>query len=494
MADRKNEFVYGSMSVPSGEDRYRIIRWGWGGLNKTDIIDSGDITDCDGVEINGGYVDTSPSPVGVVDYAEPIGVYGFDDWLLVLYRDGGKIKADCRYPDGRVVTGVIGNATGTDKDFETRSVIQFNVLNGTENIVSAQYDRKLLVFPDKKSFDFAPTSSFTGAELDNLSGYPNIHYATVYGSRVFGVDNDRVYASSFNDYANWNLDTAENTSDSNAWCSTSQSNVKADGDFTGIWTYDNHVVLFKKDFTQLVYNNKNPFRIVDVCSYGADNQNAICEVEGTLYFASGDMVYAFTGGQPKAVSESLGNLDLRGCALGGYRDRMYVANGDKLYRYRDGVWSEQTLESPIKQFATNENGLYGLTDSGIVLVDSAGWVLDGAGDSAADDPVYGDWWFETDFMAAGRLDVRRVKKMTVLCDIASGSTVKAYLLKDGEVYNANTSRLVLESHGSGWRTLCALVRGVSADMHRVRFVGRGRVRVHALELQISWGGDLYKER
>lgn len=491
MADKK-EFAYGSMSVPSGENRYSIIRWGWGGLNKTDIIDSGDITDCDGVEVNGGFVDASPSPLDIVSYKEPIGIYGFDDWLLVLYRDGGKIKADCRYPDGSVVTSIIGDATGTDEDFTTRSVVQFNVAKDTENIVASMFERKLLVFPDKVSLDFAPTSSFTAADLQ--STYPDLKLATVYGSRVFGVDDNLVYASAYNNYANWDLDTADDTSDANAWVSMSQSNVKADGEFTGIWTYDNHVVLFKKDFLQLVYNNKNPFRIVDVCSYGADNQNAICESEGVLYFASGDMVYAFTGGTPKAVGEDLGTLDLRGCALGGYRDRVYVAKDDKLYRYRDGTWSEQTLESPIKQFATNENGLYGLTDSGVVLVDSAGWVLDGDGDSGVDDVEYGDWWFETDFMAAGKLDIRRVKKLTVLCNIATGANVKAYLLKDGEVFNANTSRLVLESHGSGWRTLCALVRGMSADMHRVRFAGHGRVRVCALDMQISWGGDLYKER
>lgn len=491
MADKK-EFAYGSMSVPFGENRCSIIRWGWGGLNKTDIIDSGDITDCDGVEVNGGFVDASPSPLDIVSYKEPIGIYGFDDWLLVLYRDGGKIKADCRYPDGSVVTGIIGDATGTDEDFTTRSVVQFNVAKDTENIVASTFERKLLVFPDNVSLDFAPTSSFTAADL--LSTYPDLKLATVYGSRVFGVDDNLVYASAYNNYANWDLDTADDTSDANAWVSMSQSNVKADGEFTGIWTYDNHVVLFKKDFLQLVYNNKNPFRIVDVCSYGADNQNAICESEGVLYFASGDMVYAFTGGTPKAVGEDLGTLDLRGCALGGYRDRVYVAKDDKLYRYRDGTWSEQTLESPIKQFATNENGLYGLTDSGVVLVDSAGWVLDGDGDSGVDDVEYGDWWFETDFMAAGKLDIRRVKKLTVLCNIATGANVKAYLLKDGEVFNANTSRLVLESHGSGWRTLCALVRGMSADMHRVRFAGHGRVRVCALDMQISWGGDLYKER
>lgn len=483
MADK---YSYGNVSVPTGEGRYSILRWGWGGLNRTDLIDSGDITDCDGVNIDPPYVDAASSLSAVASYAEPIGVFGFDDFLLVLYRAGGKIRADYRYP-GVTYSGIIGDATGTIRDFVQRTAVQFNVAEDTENIVASSYNRKILIFPDRVSLDFTVSANgFTAASLGE--GYPSIKYATVYGSRLFGVDDNLVYASSYNDYANWDLDTADDVSDAHAWVSMSQSNAKADGAFTGIWTYDNHVVLFKKDFTQLVYNNKNPFRIVDVTAYGAENPYAVTETEGTLFFASKDMVYAFTGGVPKAVGEELGSVDFTGACMGSYKDRTYVCVGNVLYRFSDGVWSQRTLDMPIKQFAATDGGLYGMTSTGIVLVDSAsaGTVIDGAS--------YGDWWFETDFMAAGRLDIRRAKKMTVLCQIADGAGVEVFLLKDGETFDPAVSRRVLRSTGHGWRTLCGLIRGMSADMHRVRFVGHGWVRVHALELQISWGGDLYKER
>lgn len=478
------EFSYGNMSVPTGESRYSILRWGWGGLNRTDLIDSGDITDCDGVNIHPPYVDAAAALEVVASYSEPIGIFGFDDFLLVIYRANGNIRADYRYP-GVTYSGIIGDAKGTNADFLQRTVVQFNVAENTENIVASTYNRKILIFPDRVSLDFMVTANgFTAASLG--STYPSIKYATVYGSRLFGVDDNLVYASSYNDYADWDLDTADETSDNNAWVSMSQSNTKADGVFTGIWTYDNHVVLFKKDFTQLVYNNKNPFRIVDVTAYGAENPYAITETEGTLYFASKDMVYAFTGGVPKAVGEELGSVNFTGACMGSWKDRTYVCAGNVLYRFCDGVWSQRTLDLPIKQFASNEKGLYGMTSVGIVLVDSA--------DSGMEGGTYGDWWFETDFMAAGRLDIRRAKKLTVLCQIAEGASVEVYLLKDGEKFDASSTRKVLASKGHGWRTLCGLIRGMSADMHRVRFVGHGWVRIHALELQISWGGDLYKER
>lgn len=479
------EFSYGSMSVPSGESRYTLMRWGWKGLNRTRLIDTGSITDCDGVNIDPPFVNAAKPLSLYASYAEPIGIYGFDDYLLVLYRSGGKIMADVRI-EGTKYTGTIGDAKGSIADFVYRSVVQFNVAENTENIVASTFRRKLLIYPDRVSLDFdISANGFTAASLG--STHPSIQYATVYGSRVFGVDENLVYASGFNDYANWDLDTADETSSANAWVSMSQSNSKADGEFTGIWTYDNHVVLFKKDFTQLVYNDENPFRIVDVTAYGADNPAAVTETEGTLFFASSDMVYAFTGGIPKAVGEELGSVDFRGACMGSFKDSTYVCAGNVLYRYKDGVWSKRALDKPILQFASHANGLYGMTRDGVYLVD------DGMEDGEVGGS-FGDWWFETDFMAAGRLDVRRVKKMTVLCQIARGAKLDVYLLKDGEVFNADTSRLVLSSHGTGWRTLCGLVRGMSADMHRVRFVGHGWVRIHAMELAISWGGDLYKER
>lgn len=483
------EFSYGNMSVPSGESRYSILRWGWGGLNKTDLIDSGDITACDGVNIHPPYVDAAPSLKTYIHYNEPIGIYGFDDFLLVIYRSAGKIAADY-HRNGTVYTGIIGDASGTEEDFLHRSVVQFNVAENVENIVASTYNRKLLIFPDKVSMDFDISSQFSPASLGEA--YPDLKYATVYGSRVFGVDDNLVYASAYNDYADWELDTADDTSDANAWVSMSQSNTKADGVFTGIYTYDNHVVLFKKDFTQLVYNNKNPFRIVDVTAYGADNPRAITETEGTLYFASRDMVYAFTGGVPQAIGENLGSVDLRNACMGSFKDRTYLCAGDMLYHFKDGVWSSRSLASGVIQFASNENGLYALLENGdIVLVEET--AADNTEDGT-DTAEYGDWWFETDFMAAGKLDIRRVKKITVLCHIAAGAKVDVYLLKDGETFSENASRKVLSSAGTGLRTLCGLVRGMSADMHRIRFVGHGKVRIHAAELQVSFGGDLYKER
>ena len=100
-------------------------------------------------------------------------------------------------------------------------------------------------------------NDFKPDDMDaNKSKYQTLKYATVHLSRLFGVDDDRVYASGFNDYTNWNLDTVDEYNVNNAWVSPAQANTKANSSFTGITTFMNHVICFKENFMHEIYNNK----------------------------------------------------------------------------------------------------------------------------------------------------------------------------------------------------------------------------------------------
>lgn len=495
MAKKNDAFSYGAAAIPVGEAKYSVIRWGWNGLNRTDKIDTGAVTDASGVLIDPPYVLPAADMKNICRYAEPISFFGFGENLLVIYRQSGKIKADMRLPSGVVYTGVMGNAKGNADDFLPRTAVQFNAAENTENIVASTFVRKILIFPDAYSMDFTISGNFTPKSLGDT--YPSLKYAAVYASRVFGVDDNLVYASSYNDYADWDLDTADEFSEANAWVSMSQSNVRADGVFSAIAVHDNHVVLFKQDFMQLVYNNKNPFRIVDVGSYGCVGPYAVTDLDGVLYFASADKVYAYGGGTPRDISKNLDLDSFRGSVLGAFGDTVYLSVGDELYAYKSGVWSSLGVqESRIKQFASTDYGIFTLHENGDI--NALAWSITAVEDilgntSGWDDAYSGDWWFETDFMALGKLDVRRVKKVSLLCDIAPGASVSVYLLRDGEAFDPDTSVCVCSSKGYGQVLMRVLTRQFSAYMHRLRIVGHGYVKIYAAELKISWGGDVYAE-
>lgn len=494
MAKKNDVFQYGSSSIPSAENKYSVMRWAWSGLNRSNKIDTGAITDCAGILVDTPNLVPALIPHHFMSYSEPISIHGFGDRLFAVYRDGGKIKVDCILKSGARYTGALGDAKGTREDFLPRSMVQFNVASNLENIIEAEYVRKILIYPDRYSIDFEITGNFEPKSLGNT--YPSLALAAVYGSRVFGVDDNLVYASAYNDYADWDLDTADEYSDANAWVSMSQANVKADGAFTAIASYDNHIVLFKRDFMQLVYHNKNPFRIVDVGSFGCDNAYGTAESEGVLYFASSDGVYAFTGGNPKKISSDLDIDSFRGAVMGAWNDRVYLYADGNLYCLCDGMWS--CLGSPvsrIRQFASCDYGIAALCEDGsIIFVD---WLRDGDGamgwEEEYGNPDGGDWWFETDFIALQRLDVRRIKKVSVLCEAEEGASVAVYLLRDDEVFDKDKSMRVGETEGHGMVLLRVLTRMTSGYMHRLRFVGRGKVKIYAMELKLSWGGDVYVE-
>ena len=178
MAKDNNEFVYGAQFIPSGESKSRVIRWNFGGLNLTNYIDTGQLTGASGVIVDPPEIKAVLKQKEYKTYSEPISIHGFGDVLLVIYRSGGKIKADYIKPGNIKYTGEIGTAKGTGEDFTERYAVQFNVASNTENIAAATYVRKILIYPDRVSMDFNITSNFQTASLGET--YPPIKYASVY--------------------------------------------------------------------------------------------------------------------------------------------------------------------------------------------------------------------------------------------------------------------------------------------------------------------------
>lgn len=514
--EKQDEFRYGSASLPQGERKYSILRWSWSGLNRSDKADTGQLTDAAGILCDPPnlYPLRDPKEISALRYAEPISIAGFDGNLLVVYRANNKIKADyCKIgnPMG-IYTHVIGDALGTDADFAIRTAAQFNTVDTSSGSVpSYTYDRRIVIFPDAFSIPFYYADQSPGGSIRTpTNAVPYMSLVATYASRLFGVDENNVYASAYNNYADYSLDTAEDVSAAHAWMSMSQSNTKADGTFTAIASYDNHVVLFKKDFMQLVYNNKNPFRIVDVGAYGCDSQMAVCEMNGALYFASQDAVYAYAGGTPKVISKNLDIKDFSGAILGAFKDTLYLFHDGLLYAFKNGAWSclgkpqAEDKDAEIVQFATLDYGICaltkgdGFTGSRVYFID---WAEEAAENATGLDwtPTYSaDWWFESDFMMRARgglLNVRRAKKLTVLCEGVENAEIAAYLLTDDEIFDPDTARLVgsITFSEDGIRELRVLTRQFSGWAHRLRFVGSGYVKIWAVELQVSWGGDLYVE-
>ena len=570
LAKKKNELLYLQLPLPSGKKYYKMIKREWSGLNKRQTIDTGELSKESNIStLEAPYLTPSPKWKGKFStvYEHPISLFGFSDFLILIYRKNGAVKVDYISKNGNIYTGVIKESGATEDDDYQRSVVQFNVYKTVNDALSSGYDKKLLIFPDKMSMDFEISKNFTllpmeaevksyyrtdgilqseyygyeveegaddpviyppsddadrnyyyknTAHFDDASqneliwrygeyekddgsvvykwlvsvppAVPDLKYAAVHQSRVFGVDDTRVYASGFNNYANWNLDTAGEYNESNAWCSPTQSNTKAGGDFTGITVFQNHVICFKRDFMHEIYNTKNPFRIQDIFSEGAIDQRTIQDVDGQLIFVSGDNVKIYTGSNPRIISASLG-IDNYIYAVSGNDGRnyyLYCEDNDgegRIFVYDTHCleWSEQTAQSKVIGFAHNKNGMYALCGDGYIY--------------QIDTKDYNhEWSFETDLITNKTVDIKHIKKIQMLAHFGKydndTAKMKVYILYDDEVFS-NESHLVYDASGTGQKAIRVKPRKTASYGFKLHIEGKGYVRLYEIELFIETGGDLY---
>ena len=328
---------------------------------------------------------------------------------------------------------------------------------------------------------------------------PNLKHVTVHLSRVFGVDDDRVYASGYNDYANWNLDTVDEYNEANAWCSPSQSNTKAGGKFTGITTFQNHVICFKHDFMHEIYNTKNPFRIQDIYAEGAIDNRTIQDVDGKLIFVSEDDVKVYTGSNPRIIGYKL-NMPQYDYAVSGTDNRNYYLyceddNGIRhLYVYDTltDMWSEQDIDQMVISFAHNKNGMYMLCEDGCVY--------------RMDTNNYDEqtWSFETDLVTNKTVDIKHIKKLQMYVEHKEYTEEKpvymqVYILYDDEVFDKlsddeKKKRLVYDTQSrnrSGKYPIRVKPRKTANYGFKLHVEGKGYVKLYELEIFVEQGGDLY---
>lgn len=551
MAKKEKRRAFLQLPLPEDTKAYRMVKRSWSGINLRETIDTGMLSfEKDISTKEAPYLTPSDSMTVRKSgyYSEdgkrkPLGIFGFEDFLLLIYYDAdfSAIMIDYIKAQGLVTYTGILKKEPTEEDLEAkRSVVQFNAYDSKKTVADGFYQKVLLIFPDKVSMpmgfyttngspveavkngsvlepgmykysnryykvyydngqltatdgnneEIDDISYFLCDYLENASGFPPIKYVAVHLSRLFGVSNDKVYASGFNDYANWTLDDADSYNESNAWCSAAQSNTKADSDFTGICVYQNHVICFKRNFMHEIYNTKNPFRIQDVFNEGAIDARSIQEVDGRLIFVSADDVKIYTGSNPRGIGYNL-NMTRFDKAVSGSDGRFYYLycekstndtdNSERRFFVYDTLlneWSQRSVSTGIINFAFCTKGLYALGEDGCVYDVNSG-------------KASRNWAFETDLITNKTVDIKHIKKLQLLADIDEGASFKVYFLYDDEEFNESSHLVYVSAGREGKTTVRVKPRMTAGYGFKVRVEGSGYVKLYEMELVIQDGGELY---
>lgn len=502
MADKKKGLSFLQLPIPPQVKRAKVTKRSWTELNMRQTVDSGALSYEENIstELFPYLVTSDAGKSSGIKIPLPLSIHGFDDFLIVCHD--GKITRVTKNGDNYVTeTAQFLVNENEYKDYEAednisqRSVLQFNVFNDQDGTsLNGSFDRRIIIFPDKVSLPYKTDNDnpFVAKTFETEgNAIPNLKYATVHLSRVFGVDDSRVYASAFNDYSNWVTDTADEYNEANAWFTASQSNSKADGNFTGITTFQSHVVCFKKDFMHEIYNTKNPFRIQDIYAEGAIDNRTICDVDGQLIFCSEDGVKVYTGGNPRIISYNLGIDDFSGAVAGTdgrcyylYQKKdTYDSDGNKIidhliyvYDTYCQAWSVRTATNRIIGFAKCNFGFFCIDDTGVLTKLDTGNSKDL------------NWEFETDLMTTGSCDIKHIDKLQMCCDIDDGSSVDITLVDE----KGTVQELWSSGGRDGYVVARVKIRKSVCNAFKIRVSGTGNVCIRSMELFIKQGGELYE--
>lgn len=452
--------------LPEGENRCKVKKNQWGGLDRSRTFDSGGISEARNIDTSFlPALRSAPAPKTVSSACgTPLGAFAGDGYLFTVYSANGKVYAK------RIVEGVESVAVLSEDGNDTRErcIVPFNRYTAPLDPLSGTYEKLLLIFPDKKCCSADIDAKIEFADISSKP-MPDIKYATVHMSRVFGVDGDRIYASAFNDCGDYELDTASDIGASNAWATTSQSDTRASGGFTAVACCDGYAVCFRRDFMQQVYNNKNPFRIVDIGTWGCLDSFSHCTWNSMLAFASDSGIWLYSGGYPRLISENLGVKDFTGTRLAASGEQLYVyiPSEGRIFTYENtgNSWGERAVDG-IAIMTSNGNSVYAVKNDGSV------WLIDGG--------EYGEFCVETDFMSLGIQNPKSLKGVAATAELGEDSSLEVSL-----VY-ANGEMRAVRSTSPGLQVLRTAVRTRRSDFAKVRLSGKGKVDMFGISVSFAY--------
>lgn len=258
--------------------------------------------------------------------------------------------------------------------------------------------------------------------------------------------------------------------------------VGADGIWTGVGVYDDKPVFFKEDcFIFVTGAYPEAFTPVEYHYKGVKegSEKSVVTSNGRMYYHSPDGVMMFSGGAPSKIDAPLGDVQYSDGIAGAVRGRYYISlkDGDgvrSLFVYDEdsGVWYRED-GADIRDFCTVGSRLYAVIGTRLYLLD------DGDSDEIP------EFSLTSGVMGLETPDAKYITRLTVLCILPVGSTLRAYIEYDG---------------GGEWLPVCE-VRGrreaVSFDikprrcrMYRFRLSGEGEFTLISITKTVEQGSEM----
>lgn len=342
------------------------------------------------------------------------------------------------------------------------------------------FNGKIVIFPDRKYYDYGTNifGNLGAGTYPEAGSCPEIDYACLHENRIFGVKGDAIYACASGNCLDWTtfIDADGNMSEVGAWA----SDTGTKGSFTGIVSYQGHVVMFKADLTFELYGElPGNFRWIQIAEQGCLTQHSIAEVGNVLYFLGRGNVLRYSGGQFEPVSSMLNESTIV-TGASGFDDRHYFismqtgTSEHKLYVLDTHTrsWAQQD-DVKITQFTRLDGYTYALDfDNKRIL-------------KFSDGTETVSWSFTTGEITDGMHEHKRNYRIIFRAEMEPGSSMSVFVKSDDNAY------VRVGSYGyTGQQVFVVPALPYRAERFRVRFAGSGVIRFYSLERRVTVGSEV----
>jgi len=331
-----------------------------------------------------------------------------------------------------------------------------------------------------------PTQTDSSAEIRITRKIPTMDYVCEAQNRLWGCfyGNDgtqninELYCCALGDFRNWEQYLGIST---DSW----RASRGSDGPWTGAINYLGSPTFFKENVIHPIsVSTSGAHQVGDIPARGVQqgSYRSLAVVNETLYYKSRTGIMAYQGGMPAEVGQNLGDVKYYAAAAGAFGQRYYIsmkdaANAWHLFCYDagKGMWMHEDALH-CEMFASMDDDLFALCDNGITaLFGTAGTVEEEI-----------EWGCTTGLMTYEYPDRKYIGRFNIRVSMDLNAAMKMFIEYDSSgVWNsAGEWRLPVTG------TVNIPLRPRRCDHLRLKFEGRGDVRIYSIAKVVEKGSDM----
>lgn len=424
------------------------------------------------------WVDTSSTPHTLKQWSESTGV-----WVSIATT---YVRIECtnigkgfKQFDGIEIgglDGIIKNFETGDEYLDTEDAAS---INGSAVIWKRGDDYIVVVGLLNREYtaiDVPLKVSRTMPNMDFVIESNNRLWGCRYGTAENGEIVNEIYASKLGDFKNWKCYMGVSTDSYTV-------SLGSDGVFTGAINHLGYPLFFKERCLHKVYGAMpSQYQMQTTACRGVQkgSEHSLAIVNEVLYYKGEHGICAYDGSLPVEVSSVLGDVHYTEAYAGAHGNKYYVSmkNGEEdslfIYDTEKGIWHKENgrythfCSCRDEMYASDGSAIYSLTGSGTPIEEQV------------------EWMAETGEIGISSPDMKYTARLNIRMSMDIRSTVDVF----AEYDSSGEWEKQFSLTGTNLRSFSMPIRPVRCDHMKLRFIGKGDVRIYSITKTTQDGSDI----